>query len=109
MTESCECHITLADPVRFQRFKGIFPGDAIPIESPVVQGEARTGPETYLYYKLALGRVTDEQRKLIHQRIGDAFDLPPEIVKDQMEQNGCPIKADQTILSICQRHSRMLI
>ena len=108
---ACECTAKITDPVRAARFKGIFENDNIPIKHPFVAGTAQTGDEVYEFYKVAINRFTEEQKRKVAEALAPVFHLSIEdVLSDMADPNfEVPLQADSVITMWCKYHSRAVL
>jgi len=113
MTESpCSCYAIIADPIRKERFSGIFPDDQVPIKGPLVnEALAETSGEVYQFYELDKSRISPEQRQNLIERLAPAFDVSPEAVQQAFEDPTIkiPLRADHVIVQWCELHARLAL
>lgn len=113
MTQSpCSCYAIITDPIRKERFSGIFADDHVPIKGPLLnEALAETDGELYQFYELDKSRINPEQRQRLIERLAPAFDVSRETVQRAFEDPNVkiPLRADLVVVQWCEHHTRLAL
>lgn len=103
--KDCKCYARAIDPERQKMWEKIFYGGKVPITCPVPVGRANLAGQEADYFLVDFDRVSPAEKELLIFEIADKFDLAPKEVRDDIERQGCPIKAEHILVVWCKRHS----
>jgi hypothetical protein len=106
----CECYVTTTDEKQ-EEWKQIFPDGKLPVRCPFPVGtfEHPMLKEPHQFYELAIERLTSEERKRLVAFISKKFNISEETVNKELDKQGCPIRAENTIAHWCDLHFRCVI
>ena len=108
-TRACDCYGTIHETERANYWKGVFPEDKIPLAHPLREGRAKTGTETYDFYKVDMARVSEDQLKEIVKRASAKFGITEEVALASSKEHGIPLKSDGVSVFWCSLHSRLVL
>lgn len=104
--KDCQCYAEAIDPERQDMWKRVFPPDGkVPISPPLPYRGNLSGQDS-LFYLVDLDRVTPLQRETLIQEMSTRFNLLPDDVVRDIDEQGVPVKADGVIATWCRQHSR---
>jgi len=110
--QKCNCYVTGATAERRKFFEAVCRDGKIPIVCPI--------PTEYLTHetlkgkvamtKVALDRLSVEERENLVRAMMQRFSLSREIVEKGLEEQGCPMRLDGSVIVVwCELHSRMVV
>lgn len=110
--QECNCYVKGATAERKKFFESVCKDGRIPITCPM--------PTQYMTHetlkgkvpitKVALDRLSVEEKENLVSHMMQRFSLSKEIVEKDLEEKGCPLRLDgSVIVSWCDLHSRMVL
>jgi hypothetical protein len=109
MTE-CTCYATAVDPDRKKMWEKIFPPDGkIPITCPVPVGHGDLAGQEADFYMVDFARVSPGAKEDMIFNLAEKFDLAPAEIRKDINERGCPVKADGVMVAWCPLHSRAVM
>lgn len=94
------------DPDRIVLWQQVFGTDRCPIISMIPKMASVPGKSDVLIYEMDLKAISDEQRRRLIESIATRFDLPPDEVAKNTDEEGVPILAEG--VSVASSDSRTL-
>lgn len=108
----CNCYVKGATAERKKFFEAVCKDGRIPIVCPI--------PTEYMTHntlkgkvpitKVALDRLSVEERQNLVREMMQRFSLSRKIVEKGLEEQGCPMRLDDSVIvSWCELHSRIVL
>jgi len=104
--KDCQCYAKAVDPERQKLWDKIFYDGKVPITCPLPVGVGNLAGQEAEFYLIDFDRVSYAEKELLISEMAEKFDLAPVEVKKDIEDRGCPVKAESVIVSWCKLHSR---
>lgn len=103
----CECYATInKNDSRYEIWIQVDPEAKVPLKHPVpVKHPNFDG----LFFEGDPARLTEEQKKIIIDLLSKKFNVSKAHVKEGLDNGILPIKAENTIVSICDSHFRCML
>jgi hypothetical protein len=103
--KDCQCYAKCVDPERQKLWDKVFCNGRAPITCPIPVGRANLAGQEAEFYLIDFDRVSHAEKELLISAMAEKFNLAPVEVRQDIEKQGAPIKADSVIVSWCRKHS----
>jgi len=110
----CGCYARVSDDdPRSKDWTAIMGEPVFPLRHPLLEiATIKLGGQEPYDMRIYAGdpeRLTDEQKERMITLIQQKFGVPRETILNDMKTRGFPIKAENVTVTICQRHTAMLL
>lgn len=78
----------------------VFGTNIVELKSPVLREASLPGIPYALIYELDIKALSAEQRRRLVEHISERFNENPALVDDLLDQTGCPILADDVVVTV---------